>query len=223
MHEDNLQSQEQQQAPESAFGVLRRFARRPGNAERCELCATVLAADHEHLIEIARRKLLCACTACAVLFSGQSGAKYKRVPRRVVLLAGFQMSDAQWDSLMIPIGMAFFFKSSLENKVVALYPSPAGATESELSLETWSDIVSANPELQSMEPDVEGLLVNRIALAGEPSPQYYMLPIDECYGLVGLIRTHWRGFSGGSDVWQELRNFFRGLQSKAVVQEKTHA
>jgi len=210
--------------PENSFGTLRQFIRRQRAAERCELCGADLSSDHAHLIEVARRKLVCACSACAVLFSGQTGTKYRRVPQRVVLLADFHMTDAQWDGLMIPINMAFFFKSSLEDKVVALYPSPAGATESLLTLETWNDIVSENPALTEMETDVEALLVNRVAHArGASAPEYYLLPIDECYKLVGLIRTHWRGLSGGSEVWQELGHFFAGLKAKATVQGESNA
>ena len=210
---------------QSAFGTLRQFAGRQRSAtERCELCGADLSRDHAHLVEIARRKLLCACGACAVLFSGQSSSKYKRVPTRVALLTDFRMTDAQWDSLMIPINMAFFFKSSVEGKVVALYPSPAGATESLLALETWGDIVSENPVLHEMESDVEALLVNRVAHARGSSPaEYYLLPIDECYKLVGIIRTQWRGLSGGTEVWQELARFFRGLKNRAGVIEESNA
>ena len=130
---------------ESAFGVLRQFARRPRAVERCELCSIEIAADHPHLIEPVARKLVCSCDACALLFSGRADARFKRVPRQIKLLANFHLSDAQWDSLMIPINMAFFFRSSPDARVVAMYPSPAGATESLLSLEAWSEIARANP------------------------------------------------------------------------------
>lgn len=204
--------------------MLRQFARRQRALERCELCAAELSSDHQHLIEIAARRLVCACEACAVLFSGRSGTKYKRVPRRVLLLTNFRMTDAQWDGLMIPINMAFFFKSSLEGKVIALYPSPAGATESLLALETWNDIVAENPALAEMETDVEALLVNRIGRAREASEgEYFLLPIDECYKLVGLIRMHWRGLSGGTEVWQELGRFFTEMKSRATVREESNA
>ena len=96
---------------------------------------------------------------------------------------------------MVPISMAFFFRSTPDARVVAFYPSPAGATESLLPLETWTDIEDANPVLKDMEPDVEALLVNRIGhVRGFAAPEYYVLPIDECYKLVGLIRAIGTGY-----------------------------
>ena len=209
---------------ESAFGTLRQLTRRTRSAERCELCGNDLSFNHPHLVEISKRKLLCSCDACAVLFSGQEGGKFKRVSRRVKFLTDFHMTDAQWDGLMIPINMAFFYKSSLEERVVSLYPSPAGATESLLALETWSDIVSLNPVLEGMQSDVEALLVNRVGHArGGQVAEYYLLPIDECFKLVGLIRTHWRGLSGGTEVWQELARFFADLKSRAELPKESNA
>jgi hypothetical protein len=209
---------------ENPFGALRQFIRRKRDVQRCELCSAEVAADHPHLIEPGTRKLLCACNACAILFSGM-GTKYKRVPRRVLALADFRLSDGQWDSLMVPISMAFFFRSTPDARVVAFYPSPAGATESLLPLETWKDIEEANPLLKEMEADVEALLVNRVGhVRGFTAPEYYVLPIDGCYKLVGLIRANWRGLSGGVEVWQEIGHFFDGLKHRAtVVREEANA
>jgi hypothetical protein len=210
---------------ESAFAALRQFARRREDVERCEMCSRELGAEHEHLVEPANRRLICACEACAILFDGQSGTKYRRVPRRVQFLLDFQLSDAQWDGLMVPIEMAFFFKSSPQDKVIALYPSPAGPTESLLALDTWSDIAEMNPILNEMPADTMALLVNRVGRARGSSPaEYYLVPIDECYKLVGLIRTHWRGLSGGTEVWRELAAFFGALKKRAGFrQEGAHA
>ncbi len=144
---------------------LRQFVRQRKPIERCEMCGRELAAEHQHLIEPEKRKLVCACDACSVLFTTQAGTKLRRVPRRVRFLADFRMSDSQWNSLMIPIEMAFFFNSSPHGRVVAFYPSPAGATESLLALETWNDVVNDNPILAEMTPDVEALLVNRVGAA----------------------------------------------------------
>jgi hypothetical protein len=210
---------------DNAFVALRQFARKRAPVERCEMCSLELSPEHEHLVEPASRKLICTCNACAILFDGQSGAKFKRVPRQVLFLQDFQMTDAQWDGLMVPIEMAFFFKSVLHEKVIALYPSPAGPTESLLSLDTWTDIVEINPVLKDMQEDVTALLVNRVGHARAASPaEYYMVPIDECYKLVGLIRTHWRGLSGGTEVWREISVFFGALKKKAgVAREDAHA
>jgi hypothetical protein len=203
---------------DQAFATLRQFARSRPPSERCELCGAGLAHEHPHLVEISLRQIVCACEACATLFDGMANGKYRRVSRRAQFLANFQMTDAQWETLFIPINMAFFFLSSIEGKVVALYPSPAGAVESQLSLDAWNDIVQENPILNQMQPDIEALLVNRVGHAQELSrAEYYIAPIDECYRLVGLIRANWKGLSGGSEVWAEIGRFFSGLRSMADV------
>ena len=192
---------------------LRQFVRPRAAVEMCELCSAVLAPEHEHLVEPMSRQLVCACNACAILFTNQEAKRYRRVPRRVYALPDFHLTDARWESLMIPIGMAFFFHSTPAGKVVCIYPSPAGPTESLLDLRAWADVVSDNTVLEDLEPDVEALLVNRVGDVRE----YYLVPIDECYKLVGLIRAHWRGLSGGAEVWQEIARFFAGLKTKAKV------
>lgn len=209
----------------NSFDVLRRFVRRPLMVERCELCSRELAASHQHLLEPISRKLVCACDACAILFSNHGHAKYKRVPRRIRFLPDFQMTDGQWDGMMMPINMAFFFKSTPQERIIALYPSPAGATESLLSFDTWDEIVIENPALQEMEADVEALLVNRIGHSrGFSNPEYYLVPIDECFKLVGLIRSRWHGLSGGAEVWQEIGHFFTELKARSSpVAEQSRA
>jgi uncharacterized protein DUF5947 len=217
---------EQIRETSQAFESLRQLARKPQRqVEKCEMCSAELCAEHAHLVELAQRRLHCACDACAMLFSGQAGTKYKRVPRDIRLLADFKMTDAEWDGLLIPINLAFFFQNSSDSRVSALYPSPAGATESLLPLEAWSSIVQANTALNQLESDVEALLVNRVWQARGSAPaEYYIVPIDACYKLVGLIRIHWRGLSGGTEVWQEIGNFFADLRSRAqIVTEETHA
>jgi hypothetical protein len=204
-----------------SFAGLRRFVPRRAPTEQCDLCSLPVGPEHQHLVEPASRKIVCACEACALLFSGQAGTKYKRVPRRARYLPDFEMTDAQWDSLMVPISMAFFFHSTPMGKVIALYPSPAGPTESLLEFDTWDEVARTNPILREMEPDVEALLVNRVRNANE----YYVAPIDECYKLVGLIRAHWRGLSGGTEVWKEINDFFKRLKagSKVIKKEAGHA
>ena len=206
---------------ESNFDVLRRFVRaRSLPSERCDLCSVELGPDHPHLVEPATRRLVCACQACAILFSGAAETKYLRVPRRVQYLPNFQLTEAQWESLAIPINMAFFFQSSFAGKVIVLYPSPAGATESLLDFESWQQIVDGNPALQKIESDTEALLINRVGKASD----HYVVPIDECYRLVGLIRMKWKGLSGGSEVWESINAFFAEMRERSVpLKEVAHA
>lgn len=204
-------------SPARPLGPLRRFAARKRPAEYCDLCSAMLGSVHPHLIELANRRMVCACDGCALLFCGQQGAKYKRVPRRVRYLPDFRLTEARWDALMIPINMAFFFESSPPSKVLAYYPSPAGATESLLPLDTWTGLVEDNPVLREMEADVEALLVNRLGrVRGFSAAEHYIVPIDECFRLVGVIRIHWRGLSGGPDVWREIGQFFSSLKERSV-------
>jgi len=193
------------------LATLRKFVRKRPSSEACDLCGIALGALHPHLVEPATRKLLCCCDPCAILFSNQEDARYRRVPRDVYSLADLRVTDAQWEELRLPISLAFFMKSTPANRVLAIYPSPAGATESLLPLEAWDLLVADNPVLDTLEPDVEALLVNRIG----PARAYYRVPIDECYKLVGLIRSHWRGLSGGQEVWEEVDRFFAQLEARA--------
>jgi hypothetical protein len=126
------------------------------------------------------------------------------------MLPDFRLTDIQWEGLHLPINLAFIYRSTPAKRVVAMYPSPAGATESLLSLESWDELVAENPILSEFEPDVEALLIHRI---GE-SREYCRTPIDECFKLVGLIRTHWRGLSGGYTVWGEIARFFGELKER---------
>lgn len=210
---------------DQAFATLRQFARSRPPAERCELCSAGLAHEHPHLVEVASRQIVCTCEACATLFDGLAGSKYRRVSRRAQLLSDFKMTDAQWDSLLIPINMAFFFHSSVEGRIIPIYPSPAGAVESLLPLDSWNEIVRENAILCHLRPDIEALLVNRVGHAHElTDAEYYIAPIDECYRLVGLIRANWKGLSGGTEVWAEIGRFFSQLRSKAdIVSGEAHA
>jgi hypothetical protein len=193
----------------TALASLRRFARpKAAPEERCALCGVALAAEHPHLIEAATRQLSCACNACALLFSGPGPARYRRVPRRVEPLPDLRLSDETWEALNLPINLAFFLRSTASGGVVALYPSPAGATESPVAASAWAELERENPGLGGLEPDVEGLLVNRVGEARE----YYRVGLDECYRLVGLIRLHWRGLSGGATAWEEIGRFFADLK-----------
>jgi hypothetical protein len=205
-------------AQTSPLAALRRFARpQPApEVEQCDFCSVPLPPQHRHLLEGATRKIICACDACALRFDYAVG-RYKLVPRDSKRLADFQMSDPQWESFSLPIQLAFFYCNSATNKVIAMYPSPAGATESLLTVTSWENLVNDNPVLTEMQADVETLLVNRLNDARE----YYLAPIDVSFELVGLIRLHWRGFSGGDKVWREIEDFFARLNESATIVHTT--
>jgi hypothetical protein len=191
---------------------LRQFVRKPReSAEVCELCAKAIAEAHSHLLEMEKREVVCACDACAILFGGNAQQRYRRIPRDVYRLPNFEMDDHEWERLLIPINLAFFLYSSAARRMIAQYPSPGGVMESSLDLEYWDAIAEHNPMLRRLEADVEALLVNRIG----DSPQYFRVPIDRCFKLVGIIRTHWRGLSGGEQVWTEIDRFFQELTAQA--------
>lgn len=194
---------------------IQRFVRSPRvaeaatvEAEYCDICSQKIPPRHAHLVEPAKHRLLCACQGCDTLLGDREDRKYLRVPHEPRMLQNFRLSDAEWDALAIPIGLAFFFHSSPENRILALYPGPAGPTESLLPLAAWSGLVAHNPVLAELEPDVEALLVNRI----NGSHEYYAVPIDRCYELVGLIRTHWKGISGGPAATEAIAGFFGSLR-----------
>jgi len=193
------------------IAALRRFSRRTAVREQCDLCSAELAPEHQHLLDPQTRMLMCACDACAVLFSAKEAAKYRRVPRQLERWTDFRLDDSQWAGLGIPISLAFFVRSTPAAQVIAVYPSPGGPTEAAIPPDGWDGLLKLNPRLAELESDVEALLVNRV----NGSRDYYRAPIDECYKLVGLIRTRWRGLSGGREVWEEIRGHFAVLKARS--------
>ncbi|MGH3931589.1 MAG: DUF5947 family protein [Pseudonocardiaceae bacterium] len=181
--------------------------------ERCEMCAEPIAEWHGHVVDLEGRGLMCTCRPCSLLFTtkGAAGGRYRAVPERYRYAAAVPFAEATWDSIGIPVAMAFFFDNTALGHAVAFYPSPAGATESLLSLESWTDLLAATPALGDLEPDVEALLVHRQANGFE----FFAVPIDACYQLVGLVRTHWKGFDGGEEAWTAINEFFAGLRERS--------
>jgi Family of unknown function (DUF5947) len=199
---------------------LQRLAQRPAAQSRveppleeCELCGRSIPPEHRHVLDLENRNLLCACRACAVLLDRRAagGGHWRLVPERRLRLDEFRMPDEHWETLNIPVDMAFFFNDTSAGRVVAYYPSPMGPTESALKLESWDALEEANDILRSLEPDVEALLVNR----ARGQRRQWLVPIEDCYALVGLIRGGWRGLTGGAEVWRALAGFFEELDRRA--------
>lgn len=180
-------------------------------AGRCELCPSGLSDSHRHLLHLDERRIVCVCETCWSVHSGD--AEYRPAGVRTLWLESFELPDETWAALQIPIGLAFLMRSSMTGSVVALYPSPAGATESEVDLLAWGTLRALNPVLERIEPDAEALVVNRMRGAG--AAQYAIAPIDQCYRLVGLIKERWEGISGGAALEATIAEFFDGLRERA--------
>lgn len=180
--------------------------------ERCDMCGSTLAEEHSHVVNVGNRSLMCACRPCYLLFTHDDATlAYRAVPDRYLSFAEFALSPGQWDDLQVPVSTVFLFANSAQDRIVAFYPSPAGATESELPLESWSAIATQNPALSTLQPDVEALLLRVV----DQDVECYLVPIDVCYELVGTMRQLWRGFDGGSEVHANMDAFFARVRGRA--------
>jgi Family of unknown function (DUF5947) len=183
--------------------------------ERCEVCTEPIGDQHGHLVDLKARNLLCACRGCYLLFTadGAGGGHFRAVPTRYLAFTDFAVSAATWDAMQIPVGIAFFFMNSTLGRVAAFYPGPAGATESQLPLDAWEEMLRAHPALGTVEPDVEAVLVR----AGRDGAggTCFLVPIDVCYELVGHLRRLWRGFDGGTAANAALDDFFDRVAERA--------
>jgi hypothetical protein len=182
--------------------------------EKCEMCATEVPAEHGHIADLEAASLLCACRACYLLFTQRAAGrgKYRAVPDRYLADPGRVMPAAQWDQLQIPVGLAFFLRSSRAGgELTGFYPSPAGATECRLDLEQWNQLVADFPLLAEPEPDVEAALVSR----SDDGVEYFLVPIDACYELAGRMRLYWHGFDGGAEARQSIADFLAMVRARA--------
>jgi len=162
---------------------------------------------------LSERRILCTCRACYLLFTDEAAAlRYRAVPERYLSFGEFALDARAWDELQIPVGLAFLFRNSVQDRVIAFYPGPAGATESELPLEAWQSIVDHNPGLAVLRPDVEALLVRR---TNGPHGSCHLVPIDACYELVGRLRMLWRGFDGGQQAHEAMDEFFVAVAQRS--------
>jgi hypothetical protein len=202
----------------SPLTALRRIrASRPTvtPGERCEMCAEPIDDEHGHVVDLESRSLMCTCRGCYLLFTDQQAQlRYRAVPQRYLSFPDFAFTQADWDELQIPVTLVFLFRNSVQDRMVAFYPSPAGATESELPLASWDRIVAANPKLGKLLPDVEALLV-RGEDRGAGGFTCHLVPIDACYELVGRMRRTWRGFDGGQEARAAMRELFDRVEARS--------
>jgi hypothetical protein len=214
----------------SPYDVLTRIrSNRPAPApaeERCEMCSETISDEHQHVVNVAGRQLMCVCRACYLLFTDNNAElRYRAVPDRYLAFPGFALDRRTWEALQIPVGVAFFFTNSALGRTVAFYPGPAGACESQLDLDAWNAIRGADSRIGLLSDDVEALLVrvpdNDGADPGSSEaefaePQSYLVPIDTCYEFVGRLRMLWRGFDGGQEARQFIDDFFAQVKARAV-------
>jgi Family of unknown function (DUF5947) len=202
----------------SPLATLRRITTNrpaPITFERCEMCAEPISEAHQHVVNLESRALMCTCRACYLLFAYDDAAlRYRAVPDRYLSFPDFVLGPGQWDSLEIPVGLAFLFRNSVQGRTIAFYPGPAGATESELPLQAWEPVVAANPQLALLRVDVEALLV-RAPERGRSGFTCNIVPIDACYELVGRLRQLWRGFDGGTDAREAMDAFFEMVSARS--------
>ncbi|MCX2749649.1 DUF5947 family protein [Arthrobacter sp. MI7-26] len=201
--------------------LLRRIASvrpAPIAGERCEMCGEPIPEEHQHVVDIESHAMMCTCRPCYLLFTDSTAhLRYRSVPDRYLSFPDFELGPGQWDELEIPVGLAFFFRSSTLDRTVAFYPGPAGATESELPLDAWDAVLARNPALSAAAPDTEALLI-RGPGPDRPEADCHLVPVDACYELVGHLRRVWRGFDGGQEAREQLAEFFEriGRRSKPL-------
>jgi hypothetical protein len=204
----------------NAYDVLARIRanrQAPEPGERCEMCSEPIASEHQHVVNIDGRQLMCVCRGCYLLFTDiHAELRYRAVPDRYLAVPDFALDRRRWEALQIPVGLAFFFRNSVLGRTVAFYPGPAGATESELDMAAWNDIRSADPRVDTLADDTEALLV-RVPDGDTEPPQCHLLPIDACYEFVGRLRMLWRGFDGGQDVRAFMAEFFDAIDDRSKV------
>ncbi|MGW2371104.1 MULTISPECIES: DUF5947 family protein [Kitasatospora] len=185
----------------------------PPRPEQCGLCGHDLPAGHRHLVDVEERALACTCTACGLLFRqpGAAGGRYRAVPDRYLSDPDGELDEQAWSVLGVPVGTVFLFRNAVLDRLLAFYPGPAGATESELDQEAWERALGASRLAAALEPDVEALLLRR----AEGRVESFLVPIDVCYELVGRLRRCWHGFDGGAEARAELDAYFGQLAVRA--------
>lgn len=189
---------------DSALARLIARSRAPAD-DRCELCSAPLPDEHRHVLDLHADELRCTCRACALLFERDAAGRghYRLVPQRRVRLPA--ADDLETGA---PVGLACYVVHD-DGTVLVRYPSPIGTTTGAVDAQTWQALVARWPQLAQLVPAVEALLVN----TARGRRESWLVPIEDYYRLVALIREHWHGMSGGREVWPAVDDFFAGLGS----------
>jgi Family of unknown function (DUF5947) len=185
--------------------------------ERCEMCSEPIAEEHQHVVNVDGRQLMCVCRGCYLLFTESNAElRYRAIPDRYLAFPDFALNRREWEALQIPVGLAFFFRNTALGRTVAFYPGPAGATESELDLTAWNNIRDTDPRVDMLADDTEALIV-RVPEDETLAPECFLVPIDACYEFVGRLRMLWHGFDGGQQVRDFIAEFFDLLAARSQI------
>ena len=162
------------------------------------------------------RELMCACRACSILFDrgAAGGGHYRLVPDRRLRLDGFELDDARVGGPAHPGRHGVLLPQHAGGARGRLLPEPDGRDRVAARARRLGDARGRRTRCcATIEPDVEALLVNR----ARGARQHWLVPIDDCYELVGLIRTRWRGLTGGKEVWEEIERSSSGLERRGAT------
>jgi Family of unknown function (DUF5947) len=181
------------------------------------MCSESIADEHQHVVNVAARQLMCVCRACYLLFTDvDADLRYRAIPDRYLTFPDFALDRREWEALQIPVDIAFFFRNTALGRTVAFYPGPAGATESELDMTAWNNIRETDPRVDMLADDTEALMV-RVPDDDVSPPQCFLVPIDACYEFVGRLRMMWHGFDGGQQVREFIAEFFGRVAARSRV------
>jgi hypothetical protein len=184
---------------------------------RCGVCDAVIGRVHRHLLAVAGRALVCGCADChARPDSDRHRAdpdrylavpdRYLAVPDRYLEFAGDVLDAATWDELRVPAGLAFVSRPAAGAGLVVCGPALGRTTEAELPEPVWERLVERHPSFAVLRPGVEALLLRRAGC--------FLVPIDACLELAGMLRTSWRGFDGGPAGAGSLASFFARVRAR---------
>ncbi len=181
----------------------------PVAGERCDMCAEPIAEEHQHVVNLESRSLMCTCRGCYLLFTAEQAAlRYRAVPDRYLSFPDFSFGAGEWDDLQIPVGLAFLFQQLRAGPRRRVLPGPRrGHGVGAAARRVGHGSSTPTRSWAMLRADVEALLV-RGPDREHPGFSCFVVPIDACYELVGRLRSLWRGFDGGQEARAAIDEFF---------------
>ena len=165
-----------------------------------------------------RRRASCMCACRAVLDPVRPRARPAAATTGSCPTGGCgstasSSTTSRWEELRIPVDMAFFFHSSAGRARGGVLPEPDGrdrvAARARRVGRSWR-----RPTRCSASWSPTSRRCSSTARAARA--QHWLVPIDECYALVGLIRTRWRGLHRRhARCGRRSAAFFDGLDQRA--------